>query len=72
MFMLEIPGRKRKRSIPDFVVIQSLQNLNMLPGHRGRMEIEITFRGISAHGLLPERGMNAIYMAIACLLESKS
>ena len=54
---------------PDFVVITEPTNLNIYRGHRGRMEIEITFRGISAHGSAPERGKNAIYMASRACLE---
>ncbi len=54
---------------PDFVVITEPTNLNIYRGHRGRMEIEVTFRGISAHGSAPERGKNAIYMASRACLE---
>lgn len=54
---------------PDFVVITEPTNLNIYRGHRGRMEIEVTFRGVSAHGSAPERGKNAIYMASRACLE---
>ena len=54
---------------PDFVVITEPTNLNIYRGHRGRMEIEITFKGVSAHGSAPERGKNAIYMASKACLE---
>ena len=54
---------------PDFVVLTEPTNLNIYRGHRGRMEIEVTFRGISAHGSAPERGKNAIYMASRACLE---
>jgi putative selenium metabolism hydrolase len=54
---------------PDFVVITEPTNMNIYRGHRGRMEIEVTFRGISAHGSAPERGKNAIYMASKACLE---
>jgi putative selenium metabolism hydrolase len=60
---------EEEKIIPDFVVITEPTNLNIYRGHRGRMEIEITFRGISAHGSAPERGMNAIYMASRACLE---
>jgi putative selenium metabolism hydrolase len=54
--------------IPDFVVITEPTNLNIYRGQRGRMEMAVTFRGISSHGSAPERGKNAIYMASrACL-----
>jgi len=48
---------------PDFVVITEPTNLNIYRGQRGRMEIEVEFRGVSSHGSAPERGKNAIYMA---------
>lgn len=54
---------------PDFVVLTEPTNLNIYRGHRGRMEIEVTFRGISSHGSAPERGKNAIYMASRACLE---
>jgi putative selenium metabolism hydrolase len=54
---------------PDFVVITEPTNLNIYRGHRGRMEIEVIFRGVSAHGSAPERGKNAIYMASRACLE---
>ncbi|MCK9202911.1 MAG: YgeY family selenium metabolism-linked hydrolase [Bacteroidales bacterium] len=54
---------------PDFVVITEPTNLNIYRGHRGRMEIEVTFRGVSSHGSAPERGKNAIYMASRACLE---
>jgi putative selenium metabolism hydrolase len=54
---------------PDFVVITEPTNLNIYRGQRGRMEIEISFRGISSHGSAPERGKNAIYMASKACLE---
>ncbi|MCX6246028.1 MAG: YgeY family selenium metabolism-linked hydrolase [Bacteroidetes bacterium] len=54
---------------PDFAVITEPTNLNIYRGHRGRMEIEISFRGLSSHGSAPERGRNAIYMASRACLE---
>jgi putative selenium metabolism hydrolase len=54
---------------PDFVVITEPTNLNIYRGHRGRMEIEVSFKGISSHGSAPERGKNAIYMASRACLE---
>lgn len=48
---------------PDFVVITEPTDLAIYRGHRGRMEIRVTFNGLSAHGSAPERGKNAIYMA---------
>lgn len=54
---------------PDFVISTEPTNLNIYRGHRGRMEINVTFRGISSHGSAPERGKNAIYMASKACLE---
>ncbi len=48
---------------PDLVISTEPTSLNLYRGHRGRMEIEVHFRGISAHGSAPERGHNAIYDA---------
>jgi putative selenium metabolism hydrolase len=48
---------------PDMVVVTEPTNLNIYRGQRGRMEIEVEFRGLSSHGSAPERGKNAIYMA---------
>ncbi len=54
---------------PDFVISTEPTNLNIYRGHRGRMEINVTFKGISSHGSAPERGKNAIYMASKACLE---
>ena len=54
---------------PDCVIITEPTNLNIYRGHRGRMEIEVTFYGVSSHGSAPERGKNAIYMASRACLE---
>jgi putative selenium metabolism hydrolase len=54
---------------PDIVISTEPTNLNIYRGHRGRMEIEVTFRGVSSHGSAPERGKNAIYMASRACLE---
>lgn len=48
--------------VPEVVVITEPTNLNIYRGHRGRMEIGVTARGISCHGSAPERGQNAVYM----------
>ncbi len=47
--------------VPEAVVITEPTNLNIHRGHRGRMEIGVTTRGISCHGSAPERGRNAVY-----------
>ncbi len=54
---------------PDAVIITEPTNLNIYRGHRGRMEMEAEFFGISSHGSAPERGKNAIYMAAQASLE---
>ena len=54
---------------PDCVIVTEPTNLNIYRGHRGRMEIEVSFYGLSAHGSAPERGRNAIYMASKAALE---
>jgi putative selenium metabolism hydrolase len=46
---------------PDVVVITEPTNLGVYRGHRGRMEIEVRTQGRSAHGSMPERGVNAVY-----------
>ncbi len=48
---------------PDLVISTEPTSLRLHRGHRGRMEIEVHFRGLSAHGSAPERGHNAIYDA---------
>ncbi len=54
---------------PDLVISTEPTNLNIYRGHRGRMEMEVSFYGISSHGSAPERGKNAIYMASRVALE---
>lgn len=54
---------------PDFVISTEPTNLNIYRGHRGRMEMRVTFKGISCHGSAPERGDNAIYKASKGALE---
>lgn len=46
---------------PECVVITEPTNLNIYIGQRGRMEIDITTKGKSAHGSMPELGDNAVY-----------
>ena len=52
---------KNKVIEPDAVIITEPTNLQVYRGHRGRMEIEVTTRGLSCHGSAPERGVNAVY-----------
>jgi putative selenium metabolism hydrolase len=53
---------KEKVLEPEVVIITEPTNLSIYRGHRGRMEIGVTTRGISCHGSAPERGKNAVYM----------
>jgi len=55
--------------MPRLVVSTEPTNLNIYRGHRGRMEMQVVFHGVSAHGSAPERGKNAIYMASQAALE---
>ena len=57
-FLIEQEGLR-----PDMAVITEPTNLNIYRGHRGRMELDVSFTGVSAHGSAPERGDNAIYKA---------
>ncbi|MBI4179613.1 YgeY family selenium metabolism-linked hydrolase [bacterium] len=43
------------------VIITEPTDLRIYRGHRGRMEIEVTTKGLSCHGSAPERGVNAVY-----------
>ncbi len=54
---------------PDVVISTEPTNLNVYRGQRGRMEIAVSFRGVSCHGSAPERGDNAIYKAARAALE---
>lgn len=60
---------EKEKIDPDLVVITEPTNLGIYRGHRGRMEMEVVFRGLSSHGSAPERGKNAIYMASRVSLE---
>jgi putative selenium metabolism hydrolase len=53
---------------PELVIITEPTALGIYRGQRGRMEMRVGFKGLSAHGSAPERGKNAIYLgARACL-----
>jgi putative selenium metabolism hydrolase len=49
---------------PDVVLLGEPTNLQVYCGQRGRMEIEITTHGKSAHGAHNQQGINAIYKMI--------
>lgn len=48
---------------PDFFVSTEPTSCRLHRGHRGRMEMEVRFRGVACHGSAPERGKSAAYMA---------
>ncbi len=54
---------------PELVVITEPTNMNIYRGHRGRMEILVSVKGLSCHGSAPERGDNAIYKISRISLE---
>ena len=54
---------------PELVVLTEPTNMNIYRGHRGRMEILISIKGLSCHGSAPERGDNAIYKISKISLE---
>ena len=53
---------------PDFAVSTEPTSCRLYRGHRGRMEIEASVRGVSAHGSAPERGKSAAYKAARAAL----
>ena len=54
---------EEERLVPDFAVSTEPTSLRLYRGHRGRMEIECRFGGVSCHGSAPERGVSAAYRA---------
>ena len=54
---------------PEFVVSTEPTDNNIYRGQRGRMEIRVEVKGVSAHGSAPERGDNAIYKMADILKE---
>ncbi len=54
---------------PEFVVSTEPTSCRIYRGHRGRMEMTITIKGLSCHGSAPERGDNAIYKMARIALE---
>lgn len=46
---------------PDVVVLGEPTDLNVYRGQRGRIEVTITTKGVSAHAAHCERGVNALY-----------
>ena len=54
---------------PEFVVSTEPTSCRVHRGQRGRMEIKVAVRGVSAHGSAPERGDNAIFKMAPILSE---
>jgi putative selenium metabolism hydrolase len=53
---------------PHYAVSTEPTSCRLYRGQRGRMEIEATVRGVSAHGSAPERGESAAYKAARAAL----
>lgn len=53
---------------PDFFVSTEPTSVRLTRGHRGRMEMMVHLKGISAHGSAPERGESAAYKAARAAL----
>jgi putative selenium metabolism hydrolase len=51
------------------VVLGECTNLAVYRGHRGRMDMIVTTKGLSAHGSAPERGDNAVTAMAPIVLE---
>lgn len=54
---------------PECVVVTDSTDCKVLRGHRGRMEIGVTFQGKSCHGSMPHKGINAVYKAARLITE---
>ncbi len=55
-YAMETIGRK-----PDYGVICEPSSNVISTGHKGKAQIIVTARGVSAHGSAPEKGKNAVY-----------
>ncbi|MBN2009315.1 YgeY family selenium metabolism-linked hydrolase [candidate division KSB1 bacterium] len=58
-----------EKLVPELVVITEPTSLKIHRGQRGRMEINVSVKGVSCHGSAPERGDNAIYKMARIALE---
>lgn len=47
--------------MPDYAIIGEPSSLRIARGHRGRAMFVITAKGVSAHGSMPQEGVNAVY-----------
>lgn len=62
-YLIEKEGLK-----PDLAVSTEPTSCRLYRGQRGRMEMEASVRGVSAHGSAPQRGKSAAYMAARAAL----
>lgn len=53
---------------PDLIVSTEPTSCRIYRGHRGRMEMVVTLKGVSSHGSAPERGESAAYKAARAAL----
>lgn len=49
---------------PDFVVIGEPTKMNVYRGHKGRLEMKVVAKGVSAHAASNHVGINAIYLLL--------
>jgi putative selenium metabolism hydrolase len=56
----------------NLVVLGECTNLGVYRGHRGRMEMKVTTKGLSAHASAPERGVNAVTAMAPIVLDITS
>lgn len=54
---------------PHAVILGEPTDLNVYRGHRGRMEMTVTTKGVSAHGAHAHRGINAVTRMAPIILE---
>lgn len=54
---------EEEKIIPHFAVSTEPTSCGLYRGHRGRMEMVATIKGVSSHGSAPERGVSAAYKA---------
>ena len=54
---------------PELAIITEATNGRITRGQRGRMNIKITAKGLSAHGSAPELGVNAVYKMAPIILD---
>lgn len=57
--------------LADVVLIGEATNMELSLGHRGSMKYEVVVHGRSCHASAPERGINALYMAMNMIQKIK-